>query len=277
MLTQDDVTKCVALVSTAAVETTPARRVSAVLAGIGRWLEADQVMVSHVDRDRGGVARVGEIVASVGVPSSSVAVELADDDGHDLFLAAAVRALSSGSATARAFLREELVPDGSWFSSRFVAVCHEPAGLGPCVYGLLPDPMVSHRLWRLSLSRRTHREPFNQRDRMLVAAMLGGIEPLLRAMSPGPGGAASLLNSLAPRHRFVVLGLVQGQTPRELAHRQGRSLETIRTYIKQAHRTLGVHSREELVALCMAAGVTGVQRSGGRATTRGRQTSLRRG
>lgn len=53
---------------------------------------------------------------------------------------------------------------------------------------------------------------------------------------------------LTPGERGVVLGLLQGQSPPEMAEETGRSVLTVRTHLKRAYAKIGVRSQPQLFA-----------------------------
>lgn len=55
--------------------------------------------------------------------------------------------------------------------------------------------------------------------------------------------------ALSQREREVLAALGQGLRDKEIAARLGISIETVRTHIRNALRTLGAHTREHAVAL----------------------------
>ena len=53
---------------------------------------------------------------------------------------------------------------------------------------------------------------------------------------------------LSPREREVVEALARGDAYKQIAHRLGISIPTVRTYIRRIYEKLHVHTRTEAVA-----------------------------
>ena len=53
---------------------------------------------------------------------------------------------------------------------------------------------------------------------------------------------------LAPSEQSVILGLLRGQSPPEIAKETGRSILTVKWHIKRAYRKIGVRSNAQLFA-----------------------------
>jgi len=54
---------------------------------------------------------------------------------------------------------------------------------------------------------------------------------------------------LKPHECHIALARFQGQSVKEIAHKTGRSPETVRSHVKSIYRKLGVHDRAELMRL----------------------------
>lgn len=109
----------------------------------------------------------------------------------------------------------------------------------------------------------------------LFARFVAAVEPSLAAMRSGApaltpaltravhgGSPPSLALPAAPvtltaAERRVVAGLAGGSAPKELAHRWGISIATVRTHIKRAKRKTGARTLAELVALAAHADAAG--------------------
>jgi DNA-binding CsgD family transcriptional regulator len=144
-----------------------------------------------------------------------------------------------------------------------IAVDHTPAALarhahlGGVLGALLGYPFAA--LFGLGLVR-------------LFARFLANVEPILDALRHGApaltpalataieGGGRGPLGlppapappagpRLTPAERRVVEGLAGGSAPKELAHRWGVSLATVRSHIKHAKRKTGARTLAELAAM----------------------------
>lgn len=88
-----------------------------------------------------------------------------------------------------------------------------------------------------------------------LEAMRAGAPALTPALSRAIAGAQGPLalprarTELTTAERRVVAGLASGSAPKELAHRWGISVATVRTHIKRAKRKTGARTLAELVAL----------------------------
>jgi DNA-binding CsgD family transcriptional regulator len=64
-----------------------------------------------------------------------------------------------------------------------------------------------------------------------------------------------LLATLSPAEREVLLHLLEGRAPREIAEATGRSYNTVRTQVQSVHRKLGTSSDLQVVVACARRGV----------------------
>lgn len=63
--------------------------------------------------------------------------------------------------------------------------------------------------------------------------------------APAPAAEAPALPDLSPREREILDLLAKGHRYKEVAHRLGISLDTVRTHIRHVYEKLQVHSRTE--------------------------------
>jgi DNA-binding CsgD family transcriptional regulator len=93
----------------------------------------------------------------------------------------------------------------------------------------------------------------HQADPALTPALGRAIERGEQArhrLPPGPAASPPAPSSgLTAAERRVVEGLASGSAPKELAHRWGVSLATVRTHIKHAKRKTGARTLAELAAM----------------------------
>ncbi|MFG2845374.1 LuxR C-terminal-related transcriptional regulator [Kitasatospora sp. NPDC048296] len=67
---------------------------------------------------------------------------------------------------------------------------------------------------------------------------------------------------LPRRQQEVLAGLVAGEEPGKTAKRLGLAESTVRTYIQNIHRTLGVRSRQQAAALAVLSGIVSLSALG---------------
>lgn len=87
---------------------------------------------------------------------------------------------------------------------------------------------------------------------LLLAPLALGLAPLVQRIRPRerPVGTPVASRELTRAEADVVALLAAGLTPKEIAHRRGTSLATVRTQIKNAKRASGARTLDELVAKC---------------------------
>jgi DNA-binding CsgD family transcriptional regulator len=142
---------------------------------------------------------------------------------------------------------------GAIFSGHSPAALARSGQLDGVVGALLGYPFVA--LVLLGLTRLFARFMASA-DRVLVAMHDGApaLTPALqRALQAGPQRPLALppapAVALTGAERRVVAGLASGRAPKELAHRWGISVGTVRTHIKHAKRKTGARTINELVAV----------------------------
>lgn len=82
------------------------------------------------------------------------------------------------------------------------------------------------------------------------------------------------LNHLTPRELDLVVQLHQGFRDKHIARNLGIALATVSTELRALYRKVGVTSRNELVAACLAVLLSGGGGSGNMITMRKRRTVL---
>ncbi|MDX2017739.1 MAG: LuxR C-terminal-related transcriptional regulator [Planctomycetota bacterium] len=181
---------------------------------------------------------------------------LRDPSASDPFYAAAVQTweFTKTDGLTLSARRRDLLPDRTWYSSVHYKKYRSRAGHDDCIYAVIraaPD-----RPWTtgLSLHRATGLAPFTPADLDLAHAWLAGLAPLITLLDPNRAGASTVLSSLTPRQRGVLLSYAHGQSAKQVARALGLSITSVHTYAKQAFRKLGVSGRAEAVALCISRG-----------------------
>lgn len=98
-------------------------------------------------------------------------------------------------------------------------------------------------------------KPFTEQD--LMAALERGFEHLSRtAADDGFARMAQLrISKLTPRERFVLEGVMDGLSNKEMAARAGLSTRTVEMHRTRMMRRAGVDSLPQLIAIAYAAGV----------------------
>lgn len=156
----------------------------------------------------------------------------------------ALTPLLQGSDKVFTRRREDLVDDATWYASEYHREYRKPMGLDP---QLVSVQKLTTPGWFLSIAlhRRRGREPFGNTDRDLLHLVHSQCDWLLDRRSP----AGELLgHDLSPRLKDVLHCLLAGQAAKEIAYRLGLSDHTVRGYIKQIYKQLGVSGRGELMS-----------------------------
>jgi DNA-binding CsgD family transcriptional regulator len=95
-------------------------------------------------------------------------------------------------------------------------------------------------------------EPILEAMRLGAPTLTPALGEAMRRTGPAPlylPPAPATSSSLTAAERRVVEGLASGSAPKELAHRWGISLATVRTHIKHAKRKTGARTLPELAAM----------------------------
>lgn len=181
---------------------------------------------------------------------------LRDPSASDPFFAVAVQSwqLTKTDGLTLSARRRDILPDRAWYGSVHYKKYRSRAGHDDCIYAVIraaPD-----RPWTtgLSLHRATGLTPFTPADLDIAHAWLAGLAPLITLLDPDRAGASTVLSSLTPRQRGVLLSYAHGQSAKQVARALGLSITSVHTYAKQAFRKLGVSGRAEAVALCISRG-----------------------
>jgi DNA-binding CsgD family transcriptional regulator len=140
------------------------------------------------------------------------------------------------------FLRHDLLPEDpqdeavrAWDKTGFDALLIAIYPLGKDIYS------------SLGFHRRKGKDRFSERDRTVVHLILGQVEWLHRH---GTNTAAKgKVIQLSPRERQVLVLLLAGDSPRDVAGKLGISEYTVGDYVKRLHKHFQVTSRGELQAI----------------------------
>lgn len=117
-------------------------------------------------------------------------------------------------------------------------------GLEHCILSV--HPTNRNFSSNLGLHRRIGREPYTERDRLLVHTVLTHFDWLHRFDTNEHVGRMAL--ELTPRERQTLIFLLAGLSHKEIADRIGISQHTVTDYVKSLHQKFGVSSRAELQA-----------------------------
>ena len=207
-------------------------RVAALVgAPVSIWLELcavppDGVMITRADdqgwSDDSGRASLCEYLA-------------AQAEVEDPTIAPMQAALHFGEAVARG--RRELVADNVWYRSMHFQKYRRTAGLDDCIYSTF---FGGTGFQTFSLHRPLNEKPFTDADRALVGAIHNGCVRLLDDTE------LRIVESLSPRLRQTMQGLMRGLSDKEVASELDLSPHTLHGYKKTLYRRLGVSSRLEL-------------------------------
>jgi DNA-binding CsgD family transcriptional regulator len=142
--------------------------------------------------------------------------------------------------------RPRLFNNSRWERTEFFQQCLRPAH---CNEWLLASHAIDNRVVRgMVLLREPTAKPFEERERRLLShfyrehARFFGTK---LASYPGP----SVLR-LSPRLRDTLLGLVRGESEKEIARSLAISRHTVHEHVKRLHRHFGASSRGELLSVC---------------------------
>ncbi|MEM9019014.1 MAG: LuxR C-terminal-related transcriptional regulator [Planctomycetota bacterium] len=142
--------------------------------------------------------------------------------------------------------RQELVSDEDWVASPlFDDFQSFMLGVGDIVSSTFPIGSPAC-VGGLALHRLEHDRCYSQRD-CAVMALLN--EELWHLYRQGKlTGAGTIEQELSPRQVQLLRMLLLGKTPKRIAYELGLAESTVRTYIRDLYRRVGVHGREELMS-----------------------------
>lgn len=165
--------------------------------------------------------------------------------------------LSSDLKRGRAFARAQRrsLGDHGWRHA-----VEREADLRDCADRLLAGVPAGASTWNaIAFDRRADRSPFDARTECIVRLVLDAASWLQREPAKADGRVGDI-DTLPPRPRSVLLLLLDGLQAKEVAQQLGLSPHTVRQYIKQIYRTLGVSSRGELFSHFARGHVSGAPR-----------------
>lgn len=141
--------------------------------------------------------------------------------------------------------RLQLTPAKTWGASTIVNEYFHRAGCNEMMLSRCPS--VDGRWLMLNLWRAKGDRPFSEREVNFVNLLSGEIADLLLE-----GRLASLeagFSGLTPRQQQILTLLCRGLSEKETARVLGISVHTVHNHVQSLHRTLGVRSHGQLLAL----------------------------
>lgn len=141
------------------------------------------------------------------------------------------------------YSRDQLISGGTWLTSAFG---QKWRGAGFDEFIISVYPIGEGFCSGCGFHRHVGKQPYTERERMIVHVMFQQIDWLHRAGSDVP--ASKKVIDLSPRERQIVLLLMGGDSRKQVAAKLQLSEHTVATYLKEIHRKFGVHSRAELLA-----------------------------
>ncbi|RZL89371.1 MAG: LuxR family transcriptional regulator [Variovorax sp.] len=140
---------------------------------------------------------------------------------------------------------------------------HRLVGMAECCVSIYP--IDARTVSGIGFHRRLGRPPFTPRQRAIVHVVVGQLDFLHRDGTDVPANADALM-TLSPRERQVLIYLLGGDSPKDIAPKIGLSLYTVNDHIQSVYRRLNVRSRPQLMRLFLA-GVANVADAAGTAGT----------
>ena len=142
--------------------------------------------------------------------------------------------------------RTELLPDASWYRSRYYEVIHLGIGVDHTLQCYRALPGAPTEFNSVTLGRAAGEKDFTTRHKALVREAHAVLAPLVgnalaRFTEPSPA-------DLAPRVREVLRCLLEGDSDKQVAARLGISKYTVNQYVKVIFTHFGVTTRPELLA-----------------------------
>lgn len=162
-------------------------------------------------------------------------------------VAARLRGQFRGAGHVVARRRRDLLGDRAWYNSPFFSDSRRRWGVDDCIYSLQGLGQAS---FGLGLNRSFGSTPFSDADCSLIEIFNVAIAEAARdSLLPRAATARELRrDSLPPRARQILDGLLRGETDKNIAEQLGISPNTVHHYCKLVFRIFDVESRGELIA-----------------------------
>jgi len=146
--------------------------------------------------------------------------------------------------------RRDLVPDPQWYNSDVYRAYRAPSGLDDAIFSVyqLGNDTVSG----IGFHRRAGAPPFGDRERCIVHLVLSEIEWLHRAGADVP--AAESDSATTPRQNAILLMLLSGDSPKQIARKLRLSVHTVNDHMKALHKHFNVSTRGELLSKFISGG-----------------------
>jgi DNA-binding CsgD family transcriptional regulator len=139
--------------------------------------------------------------------------------------------------------RQEVVTDRDWRRAPLIDRMRRDGHVDEAMCSA--EQFASGRLLLIAMQRARGRRPFSDRDREILTIVHEEVHGRLERrlmLSPSLG-----VHALSPRMRQVLLGLLDGDSEKQVALRLGISRHTAHEHVKRLHRHYGVSSRAELL------------------------------
>lgn len=140
--------------------------------------------------------------------------------------------------------RRDLMTEDEWLSSSAYLELARHVGLNDMLASTFPMQRPGE-MFGMTAQRREQQSVFSRRDQLLFSLLN---EELWHAYQAGKlTGAGTIEHELSPRQVELLRLLLVGETPKRIAYDLGLSESTVRTYIRDLYKKVGVSGREELM------------------------------
>ncbi|WP_169928361.1 response regulator transcription factor [Labilithrix luteola] len=137
--------------------------------------------------------------------------------------------------------REDVVANGDWYDAPMIHDTYRPCRIDHSIYAMHGTGKPG-QAYGLGIKKSWGERPYSEEDRNLVELLVAECGWL---WSPDRRLAVA---ALTPRERETLEYLLDGASLKEIAYELKLSRHTVDGYVKAIHKTLGVHSRAELVS-----------------------------
>lgn len=140
--------------------------------------------------------------------------------------------------------RRDLMTQEEWLSSSVYRELARHVGLNDMLASTFPMQRPG-QVFGMTAQRREDQAVFSPREQLLFSLLN---EELCHAYRAGKlTGAGRIEQQLSPRQVELLRMLLLGETPKRIAYKLGLTESTIRTYIRDLYKKIGVSGREELM------------------------------
>ncbi|CAN5478556.1 hypothetical protein BH09PLA1_BH09PLA1_17990 [soil metagenome] len=150
------------------------------------------------------------------------------------------------------YRREQLVEDGDWYRSAYFEQRHQAMGVDHSIYSVMSFE-GSRLVTAIAVHRaKDDRRRFTERECSLLRMFHSQAQWIYECDPPARGSRVTIV--LSPRQKQTLRLLLGGDAEKQIAAKLSLSRNTVHEHVKTIYRSIGVSSRNELLARFMRRG-----------------------